>query len=42
VSNAIYAMLGEDTVVDPLGPSPRPERSLGTLIEDLQELHHLG
>jgi acetoin utilization deacetylase AcuC-like enzyme len=42
VSNAFYALLGESTVIDPLGPSPRPERSLGTLIEDLQELHHLN
>jgi acetoin utilization deacetylase AcuC-like enzyme len=42
VSNAFYAMLGEETVVDPLGPSPRPERSLGTLIQDLQGLHHLN
>jgi acetoin utilization deacetylase AcuC-like enzyme len=42
VSNACHALLGEDTVVDPLGPSPRLERSLGTLIEDLQRLHHLN
>jgi acetoin utilization deacetylase AcuC-like enzyme len=42
VSNAFYALLGEDTVVDPLGPAPGPERSLDTLIEDLQKLHHLN
>jgi acetoin utilization deacetylase AcuC-like enzyme len=42
VANAFYAMLGESTTIDPLGPSPRPERSLGTLIEDLQQLHHLN
>jgi acetoin utilization deacetylase AcuC-like enzyme len=42
VSNAFYAMLGEDATIDPLGPSPRSERSLGTLIEDLQGLHHLN
>jgi acetoin utilization deacetylase AcuC-like enzyme len=42
VSNACHALLGEDTAVDPLGPSPRLERSLGTLIEDLQRLHHLN
>jgi acetoin utilization deacetylase AcuC-like enzyme len=41
VSNAFYALLGEDTLVDPLGPSPRPERSLDTLIEDLQDVHYL-
>jgi acetoin utilization deacetylase AcuC-like enzyme len=42
VSNAFYAMLGESATIDPLGPSPRPERSLGTLVEDLRELHHLN
>jgi acetoin utilization deacetylase AcuC-like enzyme len=42
VSNAFYAMLGEDVIIDPMGSSPRPERSLGSLIEDLQEVHHLN
>jgi acetoin utilization deacetylase AcuC-like enzyme len=42
VSNAFYGMLGDDVVVDPLGPSPRPERSLGTLIQSLRNLHHLN
>jgi acetoin utilization deacetylase AcuC-like enzyme len=42
VLNAFYALLGEDTVVDPLGPSPRPERSIDPLIEDLKDLHQLN
>ena len=42
VLNAFYALLGEETVVDPLGPSPRPERSIDSLIEDLKELHRLA
>ncbi len=41
VLNAFYALLGEETVVDPLGPSPRPERAIDGLIEDLKELHQL-
>ena len=41
VLNAFYALLGEETVVDPLGPSPRPERSIDALIEDLKDLHQL-
>jgi acetoin utilization deacetylase AcuC-like enzyme len=42
VSNGFLALLGEPASIDPLGASPRPERSLGTLIEDLRELHHLN
>jgi len=41
VANAAHAMLGYSTLLDPLGPSPHSERPLGTLIEDLRELHHL-
>jgi acetoin utilization deacetylase AcuC-like enzyme len=41
VANGFYALLGEDTVVDPLGPSPYPERPLGKLIDDLRTLHHI-
>jgi acetoin utilization deacetylase AcuC-like enzyme len=41
VANALYAMLGHSTLVDPLGPSPRSERALGSLIEDLRKLHNL-
>jgi acetoin utilization deacetylase AcuC-like enzyme len=42
VLNAFYALLGEDDVVDPLGPSPRPEPSIDALIEDLRNLHNLN
>ena len=42
VLNAFYALLKEETVVDPLGPSPRPEPSIDGLIEDLRTLHQLS
>lgn len=42
VLNAFYALLKEDTVVDPMGPSPRPERAIDTLINDLKDLHRLN
>jgi acetoin utilization deacetylase AcuC-like enzyme len=42
VLNAFYAMLGEDTVVDPFGPSPHPERPVDELIVRLRELHGLN
>jgi acetoin utilization deacetylase AcuC-like enzyme len=42
VLNAFHALLGEDTVVDPLGPSPRPEPDIDALIEDLSHLHQLS
>ncbi len=41
VLNTFYAMLGEKTIVDPLGPSPRQERSVDALILQLKEIHHL-
>lgn len=41
VLNAFYALLGADTVVDPLGVAPRSERSVDALLEDLRGLHHL-
>lgn len=41
VLNTFYAMLGEETVVDPLGPSPRREQSIDALISQLKEIHHL-
>ncbi len=41
VLNTFYALLGEETVVDPLGPSPRPERAIDQLIADLRALHQL-
>jgi len=42
VLNAFYALMGQETVVDPLGPSPRGERPVDELIEDLKTLHHLN
>lgn len=42
VLNAFYAMLGKGTIADPLGPSPRPERAVDTLIARLREIHRLG
>jgi acetoin utilization deacetylase AcuC-like enzyme len=41
VLNALYAMLGEDTIADPFGPSPYPERPVDELIVRLRELHAL-
>lgn len=40
--NAFYALLGEDTVVDPLGPPPSAERGIDDLIAELRDLHHLS
>jgi len=42
VLNAFYALMGQETVVDPLGPSPRGERPVDELIKDLKTLHHLN
>jgi acetoin utilization deacetylase AcuC-like enzyme len=42
VLNAFYAMLGEDTIADPFGPSPYPERPVDELIARLRELHDLN
>jgi acetoin utilization deacetylase AcuC-like enzyme len=42
VLNAFYALLGENDVVDPLGPSPHPEPSIDALVEDLRALHNLN
>lgn len=41
VLNTFYALLGEDTVVDPLGPSPRTERPIDDLVANLRALHQL-
>jgi len=38
VLNGFYAMLGEDTIADPLGPSPYPERTVDTLVTRLQQV----
>jgi acetoin utilization deacetylase AcuC-like enzyme len=42
VLNAFYAMLEEDTVIDPFGPSPCRERPADELIARLRELHGLN
>mgnify|MGYP001180641796 FL=1 len=42
VLNTFYALLGEETVVDPLGPSKRSEPSIDGLIDDLKSLHQLN
>ena len=42
VLNAFYAMLGEDTIADPFGPSPSPERPVDGLVARLRELHGLN
>ncbi|MCS7259157.1 MAG: histone deacetylase [Anaerolineae bacterium] len=41
VLNTFYALLGDTTVVDPLGPSPRPERDIREYVAELRRLHHL-
>lgn len=41
VLNAFYALMGDDTVVDPLGPPPRPERPIDALLDRLKHLHQL-
>jgi len=41
VLNAFYAMLGDDVVVDPLGPSPYPERPVDALVAKLKRIHDL-
>jgi acetoin utilization deacetylase AcuC-like enzyme len=42
VLNSFYAMLGEDTIADPLGPSPYPEHPIDTLIASLKNVHNLN
>jgi hypothetical protein len=42
VLNAFYAMLGEESIADPFGPSPHPERPVDDLIVRLRELHGLS
>ncbi len=42
VLNAFYAMMGEETITDPLGSSPRPGRSVDNLLTRLKKLHELN
>ena len=41
VLNGFHAMMGEDTIADPVGPSPRPERPVDALVARLKEAHGL-
>ena len=42
VLNACSAMLGEDMISDPFGPSPQAERPIDALIAQLAEVHGLN
>ena len=42
ILNLCYALLGEDIIEDPLGPSGGYEPSVAKLIDDLRTLHRLG
>jgi acetoin utilization deacetylase AcuC-like enzyme len=39
VLNGFHALTGEDTIADPIGPSPYPERPVDALIARLKEVH---
>ncbi|RMF29987.1 MAG: histone deacetylase [Chloroflexi bacterium] len=41
VLNTLHALLGEQEVVDPLGPSPHPEREIEEQIQKVKALHGL-
>jgi acetoin utilization deacetylase AcuC-like enzyme len=41
ILNALKILLGDEDIVDPLGPSPRPERSIDDLLVQLKGLHRL-
>ena len=41
VLNSFYALLGEDTIADPFGPSPYPERPVDALVARLREIHNV-
>ncbi|MEE8389478.1 MAG: histone deacetylase [Anaerolineae bacterium] len=42
VLNSFYAMLGENTIADPFGPAPHPERPVDALITRLKNVHNLN
>jgi acetoin utilization deacetylase AcuC-like enzyme len=42
VLNSFHAMLGEDTIDDPFGPSPYSERPIDALIAHLKQVHDLN
>jgi len=41
VLNTIKVLLGDDEIIDPLGPSPREERPVDDFVEHLKGLHAL-
>jgi acetoin utilization deacetylase AcuC-like enzyme len=41
VLNTFYALLGDDEIVDPIGPSPAGEEAVEQLIAELCEFHQL-
>jgi acetoin utilization deacetylase AcuC-like enzyme len=41
VLNGFYAMRGEESIADPIGPSPYPERPVDALVARLKEVHSL-
>jgi len=41
VLNTFYVLMGEDRLVDPLGPSPKPEQPVSAIIQNLKEIHKL-
>jgi acetoin utilization deacetylase AcuC-like enzyme len=42
VLNALYAMLGDPMIADPIGPSSRPGRPVDELVARLRDLHDLN
>ncbi len=42
VLNAFYALIGDETTSDPLGPSPTPEEPIDGLVAELRRVHHLN
>ncbi|MDY7079409.1 MAG: histone deacetylase [Chloroflexota bacterium] len=42
VLNSFHAMLGEETIADPLGPSPYSERPVDALVTRLKRVHNLN
>jgi hypothetical protein len=42
VLNGFFAMMGDDSIADPLGPSPYPEPPVVALVERLKDVHGLN
>jgi len=41
ILNALKVLLGDEDIIDPLGPSPRPEYPVDDLLVQLKGLHRL-